>query len=109
MPRTARDQSATETLSSTHVVCAASLIFIKSYWHELRDHQEYSKKIAMKTGTHTQVPVPMTMIPYSTTVTPNFVCIEFLRGTFLNEIERPFNTIKNPHDSSRTVRIYDAN
>jgi len=23
-----------------------------------RDHQEYSKKIAMKTGTHTQVPVP---------------------------------------------------
>jgi hypothetical protein len=31
----------------------------KSYWHELRDHQEYSKKIAMKTGTHTQVPVPM--------------------------------------------------
>ena len=22
----------------------------------LRDHQEYSKKIAMKTGTHTQVP-----------------------------------------------------
>ena len=33
---------------------------LKSYWHELRDHQEYSKKIAMKTGTHTQVPVPMT-------------------------------------------------
>ena len=32
---------------------------LKSYWHELRDHQEYSKKIAMKTGTHTQVPVPM--------------------------------------------------
>ena len=31
---------------------------LKSYWHELRDHQEYSKKIAMKTGTHTQVPVP---------------------------------------------------
>ena len=30
---------------------------LKSYWHELRDHQEYSKKIAMKTGTHTQVPV----------------------------------------------------
>ena len=29
-------------------------------WHELRDHQEYCKKIAMKTGTHTQVPVPMT-------------------------------------------------
>ena len=29
---------------------------LKSYWHELRDHQEYSKKIAMKTGTHTQVP-----------------------------------------------------
>ena len=24
---------------------------LKSYWHELRDHQEYSKKIAMKTGT----------------------------------------------------------
>ncbi len=22
----------------------------QSYWHELRDHQEYSKKIAMKTG-----------------------------------------------------------
>ena len=34
---------------------------LKSYWHELRDHQEYRKKIAMKTGTHTQVPVPMTM------------------------------------------------
>ncbi len=33
---------------------------LKSYWHELRDHQEYSKKIAMKTGTHTQVPVHMT-------------------------------------------------
>ena len=33
---------------------------LKSYWHELRDHQEYCKKIAMKTGTHTQVPVPMT-------------------------------------------------
>ena len=33
---------------------------LKSYWHELRDHQEYSKKIAMKTGTHTQVPVTMT-------------------------------------------------
>ena len=33
---------------------------LKSYWHELRDHQEYSKKIAMKTGTNTQVPVPMT-------------------------------------------------
>ena len=33
---------------------------LKSYWHELRDHQEYRKKIAMKTGTHTQVPVPMT-------------------------------------------------
>ena len=31
---------------------------LKSYWHELRDHQEYSKKIAMKTGTHTQVPLP---------------------------------------------------
>jgi len=31
-----------------------------NYWHELRDHQEYSKKIAMKTGTYTQVPVPMT-------------------------------------------------
>ena len=30
---------------------------LKSYWHELRDHQEYSKKIAMKTGTHTQVPL----------------------------------------------------
>ena len=30
---------------------------LKSYWHELRDHQEYCKKIAMKTGTHTQVPV----------------------------------------------------
>ena len=30
----------------------------QSYWHELRDHQEYCKKIAMKTGTHTQVPVP---------------------------------------------------
>ena len=29
---------------------------LKSYWHELRDHQEYCKKIAMKTGTHTQVP-----------------------------------------------------
>ena len=28
---------------------------LKSYWHELRDHQEYSKIIAMKTGTHTQV------------------------------------------------------
>ena len=28
---------------------------------ELRDHQEYCKKIAMKTGTHTQVPVPMTI------------------------------------------------
>ena len=28
----------------------------QSYWHELRDHQEYSKKIAMKTGTQTQVP-----------------------------------------------------
>ena len=36
---------------------------LKSYWHELRDHQEYSKKIAMKTGTHTQVPVPMTIVP----------------------------------------------
>ena len=35
---------------------------LKSYWHELRDHQEYSKKIAMKTGTHTQVPVPMTSL-----------------------------------------------
>ena len=23
---------------------------LKSYWHELRDHQEYSKKIAMKMG-----------------------------------------------------------
>jgi len=37
---------------------------LKSYWHELRDHQEYIKKIAMKTGTHTQVPVleiPMTI------------------------------------------------
>ena len=34
---------------------------LKSYWHELRDHQEYSKKIDMKTGTHTQVPVPMTI------------------------------------------------
>ena len=33
---------------------------LKSYWHELRDHQEYRKKIAMKTGAHTQVPVPMT-------------------------------------------------
>ena len=33
---------------------------LKSYGHELRDHQKYSKKIAMKTGTHTQVPVPMT-------------------------------------------------
>ena len=33
---------------------------LKSYWHELRDHQEYRKKMAMKTGTHTQVPVPMT-------------------------------------------------
>ena len=33
---------------------------LKSYWHELRDHQEYRKKIAMKTGTHTQVHVPMT-------------------------------------------------
>ena len=32
----------------------------QSYWHELRDNQEYRKKIAMKTGTHTQVPVPMT-------------------------------------------------
>ena len=30
---------------------------LKSYWHELRDHQKYSKKMAMKTGTHTQVPV----------------------------------------------------
>jgi len=30
---------------------------LKSYWHELRDHQEYCKKIAMKTGTHTQVPL----------------------------------------------------
>ena len=29
----------------------------QSYWHELRDHQEYRKKIAMKTGTHTQVPM----------------------------------------------------
>ena len=35
---------------------------LKSYWHELRDHQEYRKKIAMKTGTHTQVPVPMTTL-----------------------------------------------
>ena len=35
---------------------------LKSYWHELRDHQEYCKKIAMKTGTHTQVPVPMTSV-----------------------------------------------
>ena len=33
---------------------------LQSYWNELRDHQEYSKKIDMKTGTHTQVPVPMT-------------------------------------------------
>ena len=33
---------------------------LKSYWHELRDHQEYSKKIAMKTGTWVWVPVPMT-------------------------------------------------
>ena len=32
---------------------------LQSYGHELRDHQKYSKKIAMKTGTHTQVP-PMT-------------------------------------------------
>ena len=24
---------------------------LKSYWHELRDHQEYKKKMAMKTGT----------------------------------------------------------
>ena len=33
----------------------------QSYWHELRDHQKYSKKKGMKTGTHTQVPVPMTI------------------------------------------------
>jgi len=31
-------------------------------WHELRDHQEYSKKIAMKTGTHTQVLLPLHQI-----------------------------------------------
>ena len=46
---------------------------LKSYWHELRDHQEYSKKIAMKTGTHTQVPVPRLrynmQLVYSDTVT----------------------------------------
>ena len=35
---------------------------LQSYGHELRDNQEYSKKIAMKTGTHTQVPVPMTKL-----------------------------------------------
>ena len=35
---------------------------LKSYWHELRDNQKYSKKIAMKTGTHTQVPVPTARI-----------------------------------------------
>ena len=40
---------------------------LKSYWHELRDHQEYCKKIAMKTGTHTQVPVPMTNMTNSNT------------------------------------------
>ena len=34
---------------------------------ESRDHQEYSKKIAMKTGTHTQVPVPMTTCNISIT------------------------------------------
>ena len=38
---------------------------LKSYWHELRDHQEYSKKIAMKTDTHTQVPIPMTTVNIS--------------------------------------------
>jgi REP element-mobilizing transposase RayT len=32
----------------------------QSYWHELRDHQKYCQKNNMKTGTHTQVPVPMT-------------------------------------------------
>ena len=32
----------------------------QSYWHELRDHQKYCQKNDIKTGTHTQVPVPMT-------------------------------------------------
>ena len=39
---------------------------LKSYWHELRDHQEYSKKIAMKTGTHTQVPPWLPWLPNMT-------------------------------------------
>jgi len=30
---------------------------LQSYGNELRDHQKYSKKNAMKTGTHTQVPL----------------------------------------------------
>ena len=34
----------------------------QSYWHELREHQKYCPKYDIKTGTHTQVPVPMTQL-----------------------------------------------
>ena len=63
---------------------------LQSYGHELRDHQEYSKKIAMKTGTHTQVPLcPNDYFVYLT-------CKEFAQG----DIPR-VASLRNPRVTSK--------